>query len=123
MLVGVLLTCAAHLPTGVLAGMACCLHGHVTKALLAQLATTDVHSHVHTLAAVNGFVWLIDAHMEGGQLLHPYVWSLGAFWPGLQVLAGQVEEGRALHANWTSAWRKFGWLPEMFDIQVRGGPA
>jgi hypothetical protein len=54
--------------------------------------------------------------MHGGQVLHPYVWSLGAFWPGLQVLAGQVEEGAALHANWTAAWARFGWLPEMFDV-------
>ena len=54
--------------------------------------------------------------MDGGQVLHPYVWSLGAFWPGLQALAGQAEEGAALHANWTSAWARFGWLPEMFDV-------
>ena len=38
----------------------------------------------------NGFSWLMDVHMGTGQLLHAYVWSLGAFWPGLQVLAGQV---------------------------------
>ena len=59
---------------------------------------------------------LVDVHMDGGQVLHPYVWSLGAFWPGLQALAGQAEEGAALHANWTSAWARFGWLPEMFDV-------
>lgn len=47
--------------------------------------------------------------MHAGQVLHPYVWSLGAFWPGLQALAGQVDEGAALHANWTAAWHKFGW--------------
>jgi hypothetical protein len=33
----------------------------------------------------NGFSWLMDVHMKSGQLLHAYVWSLGAFWPGLQV--------------------------------------
>ncbi|KAL4855837.1 Alpha-mannosidase I [Chlorella vulgaris] len=64
----------------------------------------------------NGHNWLVDVDMHGGQVLHPYVWSLGAFWPGLQVLAGQVEEGAALHANWTAAWARFGWLPEMFDV-------
>lgn len=36
--------------------------------------------------------------------------------PETQVLAGQVEEGAALHTNWTAAWRRFGWLPEMFDV-------
>lgn len=59
---------------------------------------------------------LVDVDMHQGTVLHPYVWSLGAFWPGLQALAGQVEEGAALHANWTAAWRRFGWLPEMFDV-------
>lgn len=31
---------------------------------------------------------LVDVQMDTGQVLHPYVWSLGAFWPGLQALAG-----------------------------------
>ncbi|KAL4439416.1 hypothetical protein ABPG77_008745 [Micractinium sp. CCAP 211/92] len=66
----------------------------------------------------NGNIWLVDVDMQTGSVLHPYVWSLGAFWPGLQALAGQVEEGAALHANWTSAWHRFGWLPEMFDVSL-----
>lgn len=37
--------------------------------------------------------------MKTGQLLHAYVWSLGAFWPGLQV--GGV--GRRV------GWRGVGW--------------
>lgn len=28
---------------------------------------------------------LVDVDMNKGTVLHPYVWSLGAFWPGLQV--------------------------------------
>ena len=38
--------------------------------------------------------------------------------PRLLRPAGQVEEGLALHANWTAAWHKFGWLPEMFDLNI-----
>lgn len=34
----------------------------------------------------------------------------------MQALAGQVEEGVALHKNWSAAWKRFGWLPEMFDL-------
>ena len=33
--------------------------------------------------------WLADMHIGTGQLLHPWISSLSAFWPGLQVLAGQ----------------------------------
>lgn len=28
---------------------------------------------------------LVDVDMNKGTVLHPYVWSLGAFWPGLQA--------------------------------------
>lgn len=27
-----------------------------------------------------------------------------------------MEEGVALHKNWSEAWNRFGWLPEMFDL-------
>lgn len=67
---------------------------------------------------LNGLQWLVDVHMDTGQLLHPYVWALAAFWPGMAALAGQVSEGMAMHANWTTAWNRFGWLPEMFDINL-----
>lgn len=33
--------------------------------------------------------WLADADMDTGQLAHPWISSLSAFWPALQVLAGQ----------------------------------
>ena len=36
----------------------------------------------------------------------------------MQALAGQVEEGVALHKNWSAAWKRFGWLPEMFDLSM-----
>lgn len=38
--------------------------------------------------------------------------------PLCQALAGQVEEGAALHTNWTAAWHRFGWLPEMFEMSL-----
>ena len=34
--------------------------------------------------------WLADMHIGTGQLLHPWISSLSAFWPGLQVLAGAL---------------------------------
>jgi hypothetical protein len=32
--------------------------------------------------------WLADVSMDNGHLARPWVSSLGAFWPGMQVLAG-----------------------------------
>jgi hypothetical protein len=33
--------------------------------------------------------FLLDVHMDSGRLLKPWVSSLGAFWPAMQVLAGE----------------------------------
>jgi hypothetical protein len=38
-------------------------------------------------AAASAF--LLDVHMDSGRLLKPWVSSLGAFWPAMQVLAGE----------------------------------
>ena len=78
--------------------------------------------------------------------MHPFVSSLGAFWPGMQALAGgsplvppyfypsllmnprlnlgslsdvgQEREAVELHANYTAAWRAFGWMPEVFHLDL-----
>lgn len=36
-----------------------------------------------------GSAFLMDVHMDSGRLLKPWVSSLGAFWPAMQVLAGK----------------------------------
>ncbi|KAG2422537.1 hypothetical protein HYH02_015424 [Chlamydomonas schloesseri] len=65
-----------------------------------------------------GYSWMVDVHMDNGRLARPFVSSLGAFWPGMQALAGQEREAVELHANFTAAWRTFGWLPEVFGIDL-----
>ncbi|KAK9821875.1 hypothetical protein WJX74_008265 [Apatococcus lobatus] len=62
--------------------------------------------------------WLADMHIGTGQLLHPWISSLSAFWPGLQVLAGQVDDAARMHTSWMAAWTNFGGLPELFDISI-----
>ncbi|EFN53006.1 hypothetical protein CHLNCDRAFT_7049, partial [Chlorella variabilis] len=93
---------------------------YLLKAYLAfgDASYLDMFKEVYAAAMTNLQLdpQLVDVDMQAGQVLHPYVWSLGAFWPGLQALAGKPPRGTALHANWTSAWSKFGWLPEMFDV-------
>ena len=68
--------------------------------------------------ALNGAAWLVDVHMSSGRVLHPYVSALGAFWPGLQALAGQAGEAAAGLAGWAAAWARFGWTPEMFHWRL-----
>lgn len=69
--------------------------------------------------ALNGFNWHVDVHMTTGRVLHPYVSSLAAFWPGMQVLIGQVKEAEKLHGDWAVAWERFKWIPEMFHLQLQ----
>jgi mannosidase alpha-like ER degradation enhancer 1 len=49
--------------------------------------------------------------------------SLSSFWPGVQVLAGDVESavdtGLALYA----LWRHYGGLPESFNLDSRAPQA
>ena len=36
----------------------------------------------------------------------------------LSTFAGQTEPARVQHGSWMDAWRRFGWLPELFDISI-----
>lgn len=57
--------------------------------------------------------------------LHPYSYSLSAFWPGIQFLLGDYVNGKATMMRFLYAWDFFGYIPEMFDIisqtVVKGG--
>ncbi|TYZ65647.1 hypothetical protein PybrP1_000598 [[Pythium] brassicae (nom. inval.)] len=46
--------------------------------------------------------------------------ALQAFWPGLQVLAGDVSSAIRSHAKLFSLWDKFGAMPELFDLSGAG---
>jgi hypothetical protein len=67
---------------------------------------------------VNGVTWPVDVHMTSGRIMHPYISSLSAFWPGLQALSGQIEEAKQLYESWNVAASVFGWLPEMFAVAL-----
>ncbi|KAL0022767.1 hypothetical protein WJX79_002551 [Trebouxia sp. C0005] len=62
--------------------------------------------------------WLADADMDTGKLAQPWISSLSAFWPGLQALAGQVEDAKKLLAAWVYAWTQFDGLPDLFDMSA-----
>eukprot|EP00798_Chlamydomonas_sp_ICE-L_P018668 gene18668-25186_t len=50
-----------------------------------------------------------------GKLSKSYVSSLGAFWPGMQALAGQEQDAVDLHANFTAAWQTFGETGDLME--------
>ncbi|KAI0786390.1 alpha-mannosidase [Abortiporus biennis] len=60
--------------------------------------------------AVDGF-W--------GDAAYSTVDSLSAFWPGLQVLAGDIENAVKSHLIYWNLWQKFSGLPEMWDMNFK----
>ena len=56
----------------------------------------DMYEHHRALHSMKRAAALgdpqVDVHMDSGRLTKPFVSSLGAFWPGMQALAGQVRE-------------------------------
>ena len=93
------------------------------------------HSHTHTgkqsylemfeegLNAIHRNVrkhegWYVDVDMRSGSVMFPYYRSLQSFWPGLLTLWGDLEEARPLFEKFYSVWRRYGFLPEAFNLAL-----
>jgi hypothetical protein len=65
-----------------------------------------------------GLEWHVEVAMEqGAAAVHTrYVSSLSAFWPALQVLAGDTAAAARTFASYWSVWLKFRALPEIYDL-------
>jgi hypothetical protein len=58
-----------------------------------------------------------NVDLVSGQLKYNWIDSLSAFWPGLQVLAGDVPNAEQAWSKYYFAWRKHQvGLPERFDF-------
>ncbi|KAJ3078790.1 ER degradation-enhancing alpha-mannosidase-like protein 2 [Quaeritorhiza haematococci] len=64
-------------------------------------------------------LWHVDVHLETGETLFPYFHSLGSFWPGVKVLAGDVDEAVDELNAMSVLLRHTKFLPEAVDL--RGG--
>ncbi|RAL38801.1 hypothetical protein DM860_013482 [Cuscuta australis] len=60
--------------------------------------------------------WYVEVNMNSAALVWPLFNSLQAFWPGLQVLAGDIEPAIRTHAAFFSVWKKYGFTPEGFNL-------
>ncbi|BFZ55466.1 hypothetical protein PYCC9005_002507 [Savitreella phatthalungensis] len=58
-------------------------------------------------------------HLRNGMALTNYADALSAFYAGLLVLSGDVEEARALHMFYYALWQRFHAIPERFDLVSR----
>ncbi|GAA5882976.1 hypothetical protein JCM16303_006771 [Sporobolomyces ruberrimus] len=62
----------------------------------------------------DGF-WYRGVNMHTGQLSSVHVDSLSAFFPGVQVLVGDLEGAIKSHGVFAFLWSRFGGIPELFD--------
>ncbi|KAK6138903.1 hypothetical protein DH2020_027364 [Rehmannia glutinosa] len=60
--------------------------------------------------------WYVEVNMNSAALVWPLFNSLQAFWPGLQVLAGDIEPAVRTHAAFFSVWKRYGFTPEGFNL-------
>uniref|UniRef100_A0A7N6A980 alpha-1,2-Mannosidase n=1 Tax=Anabas testudineus TaxID=64144 RepID=A0A7N6A980_ANATE len=54
-----------------------------------------------------------------GNIMNTWIDSLQAFFPGLQVLNGDVDNAICLHAFYYAIWKRFGALPERYNWQLQ----
>ncbi|KAK4744332.1 hypothetical protein SAY87_010644 [Trapa incisa] len=64
--------------------------------------------------------WYHEADMRTGEATYWQLTSLQAFWPGLQVLVGDVDAANSSHREFVHVWEKYGVLPERYllDHQI-----
>ncbi|KAK6148435.1 hypothetical protein DH2020_019347 [Rehmannia glutinosa] len=58
--------------------------------------------------------WYHEADMMTGRATYWQLTSLQAFWPGLQVLVGDIAAANSSHREFFYVWQKFGVLPERY---------
>ncbi|XP_010894407.2 ER degradation-enhancing alpha-mannosidase-like protein 1 isoform X2 [Esox lucius] len=61
----------------------------------------------------------VNVNMFNGRIMNTWIDSLQAFFPGLLVLNGDVEEAICLHAFYYAIWKRFGALPERYNWQLQ----
>ncbi|XP_047972938.1 alpha-mannosidase I MNS5 isoform X2 [Salvia hispanica] len=58
--------------------------------------------------------WYHEADMRTGRATYWQLTSLQAFWPGLQVLVGDITAANSSHREFFYVWQKFGVIPERY---------
>uniref|UniRef100_A0A6B2KYH5 alpha-1,2-Mannosidase n=1 Tax=Arcella intermedia TaxID=1963864 RepID=A0A6B2KYH5_9EUKA len=72
-------------------------------------------SYSRVMLFVNHDNWYPVVNMNTGDTRYTWTDSLSAFWPGLQVLYGDVDFAKAAHIKYFALWLRYGGIPERFD--------
>lgn len=77
------------------------------------------NSHRAVKRYVHKRPWYLPVDMLTGQTTSLGYCSLGAFWPGMQVLVGDIDEAIETTRAHYSVWRRYGCLPEAYQVWTR----
>jgi ER degradation enhancer, mannosidase alpha-like 1 len=81
-----------------------------------------LHMFNATYEAVNRHLklghWYVEGDMQSGRHTHIQFNSLQAFWPGLQVLAGDVDAAIPTQDAFYGLWQRYSGLPERFVLNA-----
>ncbi|KAE8731529.1 Detected protein of confused Function [Hibiscus syriacus] len=77
--------------------------------------------------SIDSYEYLLMVNMDSAAIVWPLFNNLQAFWPGLQVLAGDIDPAIRTHTAFFSVWKRYGFTPEGFNlaalsVQLAVGP-
>jgi len=75
----------------------------------------DAYAAVMRYARAKDSYWYKTVNMHSGDVAYNTIDSLSAFWPGLQVLSGDIQSAIKLHMMYYNLWRQHSGLPEVYD--------
>ena len=90
---------------------------HTSEAFLEawHLAHASVKQYLYTDR--NHYPYYSNSHRATGQPYTMWIDSLGAFYPGLLALAGEVEEAIEANLVYTALWTRYSAIPERWSIR------
>eukprot|EP01132_Coremiostelium_polycephalum_P005766 gene5766-7175_t len=60
--------------------------------------------------------WYVDVSINNGAIIWPIYNSLQSFWPGLQSMFGEYEDGFTTVKAFHAVWRRYGFIPEGYNL-------
>jgi mannosidase alpha-like ER degradation enhancer 1 len=79
----------------------------------------DAYAAIMRYARSKDGYWYQTVNMHSGDAAYFTVDSLSAFWPGLQVLAGDVQNAIKLHMIYYNLWKQHSGMPEVYDTNYK----
>ncbi|KAJ2964284.1 hypothetical protein NQZ79_g763 [Umbelopsis isabellina] len=72
---------------------------------------------MHYVVDTSGYLYR-NVDMKTAQIMSHWIDSLSAFWPGLQVLYGDLEMAIKSHLTFYNVWKKYQGLPERYNFAL-----